>query len=199
VVALGDSITDGAGQDADANKRWTDYLYRRIARLPAAKRASVLNAGIAGNRVLHYNVGPSALRRFKRDVLSQPAVRSVVIFEGINDISKGNYTSVKPLINAYKSMIKQAHKKKLKVFGGTLTPFYGYSTWTEERDDLRNRVNKWIRTSGAFDGVIDFDKAVRDREAPEQLSASYDSGDHLHLNDAGRRKLAYTVRLTRIL
>jgi lysophospholipase L1-like esterase len=199
VVALGDSITDGAGQVTDANRRWTDYLSYRIAQLPAAKRAGVLNVGIAGNRVLHSDVGPSALQRFNRDVLSQPGARAVVIFEGINDIHRGAYTSATPLINAYKRMIKLAHAKRLKVFGGTLTPFYGYSTWTEEREEIRRQVNTWIRTSGAYDGVIDFDRAVRDPDAPDQLAPRYDSGDHLHLNDAGRRKLASSVRLSKLL
>lgn len=198
VVAIGDSLTDGTGQEIDANRRWTDYLYHRFGKLPAAKRMSVLSAGIAGNRVLDANVGPSALRRFDRDVLSQPAVRSVVVFEGVNDISRGYYTSAKPLISAYKTMIKKAHAKKLKMFGGTLTPFGSYPTWTEEREEIRQQVNAWIRTSKAFDGVIDFDRAVRDPDIPEQLSATYDHGDHLHLNDAGRRKLAYTVGLSRL-
>ncbi|WP_214106744.1 SGNH/GDSL hydrolase family protein [Acrocarpospora catenulata] len=199
VVALGDSLTDGAGQNTDANRRWTDYLYQRMSGLPAAKRMSVINAGIAGNQVLRWGTGPSALSRYYRDVLSQPGVKTVVIFEGVNDISKGGLTSAAPLINAYKKMIKLAHAKKLRVLGATLTPFSGYSSWTPERERVRQQVNKWIRTSKAFDGVLDFDRAVRDPEFPEQLLGSYDHGDHLHLSDAGRRKLAYTVRLSQVL
>ncbi|GLW96500.1 SGNH/GDSL hydrolase family protein [Microtetraspora sp. NBRC 16547] len=198
VVALGDSITDGTGQGNDANRRWTDYLYQRVGQLPAEKRVGVLNVGIAGNRMLSSGVGPSALTRFTRDALSQPGVRTVVVLEGINDISRGEYTSAKPLIDAYKKMIKQAHAKKLRILGGTLTPFYGYSTWTEEREEIRQQVNVWIRTSKAFDGVIDFDQAVRDPGFPAQLAAEYDHGDHLHLSDAGRRRLAYTVRLSHL-
>ncbi|GAA0441731.1 SGNH hydrolase [Acrocarpospora corrugata] len=199
VVALGDSLTDGAGQEIDANRRWTDYLNHRISALPAAKRVSVLNAGMAGNRVLHTGVGPSALSRFHRDVLSQPGVKTVVVFCGINDISKGEVTSAKALVDAYKKMIKLAHARKLRILGGTLTPFAGYQSWTPEREAIRQQVNRWIRTSRAFDGVLDFDKALRDTEMPDQLRAAYDHGDHLHLSDAGRRKLAYTVSLKQIL
>jgi lysophospholipase L1-like esterase len=198
VVALGDSITDGAGQKTDANRRWTDYLRHRIADLSPSRRMGVLNSGIAGNRLLRPNVGPSGLSRFYRDVISQPAVRTVVVYEGINDISRGGYTSAKPIISAYKRLISQAHARKLRVLGATLTPFYGFGTWTPEREELRQQVNKWIRTSKAFDGVVDFDKAVRDPEFPDQLAPAYDHGDHLHMSDAGRRKLAYAVDLRRL-
>ncbi|KAA9380765.1 SGNH/GDSL hydrolase family protein [Microbispora cellulosiformans] len=196
VVAFGDSITDGAGQNTDANRRWTDYLRQRMARVSPSRRMPVLNAGISGNRLLHSGVGPSGLSRFYRDALTQPGVRTVVVFMGINDISRGEYTSIKPLAYGYKRLIRLAHARKIKVVGATLTPFYGFGTWTPEREDVRLRLNQWIRTSKAFDGVLDFDKAVRDAEFPEQLAASYDSGDHLHLSDAGRRKLAYTVNLS---
>ncbi|WP_030505570.1 SGNH/GDSL hydrolase family protein [Microbispora rosea] len=195
VVAFGDSITDGAGQAVDANRRWTDYLRQRLARQSASRRMGVLNAGIAGNRLLHSNVGPSGLSRFYRDVLSQPGVRTVVVYEGINDIARGDYTSIKPLAYGYKRLIREAHARKVKVLVGTLTPFYGWSTWTPEREEIRQRLNEWIRTSKAFDGVLDFDRAVRDPEFPEQLAVSYDSGDHLHLSDAGRLALADAVNL----
>lgn len=198
VVAFGDSLTDGTGQTADANRRWTDYLYYRLGKLPANRRMGVLNAGIAGNRLLHHDVGPRGLGRFNRDVLSQPGVRTVIVYEGINDISRGYYTSAAPLINGYKQLIKMAHARKVRILGGTLTPFYGFGSWTPEREEIRQQVNKWIRTSGAFDGVIDFDKAVRDPDFPEQLAAPYDVGDHLHMSDAGRRKLAYAVDLRRL-
>ncbi|MBP2707006.1 SGNH/GDSL hydrolase family protein [Microbispora sp. RL4-1S] len=195
VVAFGDSLTDGTGQTVDANRRWTDYLRHRVAGLSAAHRVSVVNAGIAGNRLIYSNVGPSGLNRFYRDVLTQPGVRTVVVYEGINDISRGAYTSPAPIVNAYKRLIREAHARKLRVLGATLTPFYGFGTWTPEREEIRQRVNAWIRTSRAFDGVLDFDKAVRDPAVPEQLIASYDSGDHLHMSDAGRRRLAYAVNL----
>ncbi|MEW9533428.1 SGNH/GDSL hydrolase family protein [Microbispora sp. NPDC049125] len=198
VVAFGDSITDGAGQNTDANRRWTDYLRHRVARLGASKRMGIINAGIAGNRLLYSNVGPSGLSRFERDALSQPGVRTVIVYEGINDISRGEYTSAVPLINAYKRLIRLAHARKVKVLGGTLTPFYGFGTWTPEREEIRQRVNAWIRGSRAFDAVIDFDRAVRDPEFHEQLAAAYDSGDHIHMSDAGRSRLASTVDLRRL-
>lgn len=195
VVAFGDSLTDGTGQAVDANRRWTDYLRQRLARLSPDRRMGVLNAGIAGNRLLRPNVGPSGLGRFSRDALSQPGVRTVVLYEGINDISRGEYTSVKPIVYGYKRLIREAHARKIKVLGATLTPFYGFGTWTPEREEIRQRVNAWIRTSGAFDGVVDFDKAVRDPQFPEQLAPSFDCGDHLHLSDAGRSALAEAVNL----
>ncbi|WP_182906728.1 SGNH/GDSL hydrolase family protein [Microbispora sp. H13382] len=195
VVAFGDSITDGAGQAVDANRRWTDYLRQRLAHEAPSRRMGVLNAGISGNRLLRPNVGPSGVTRFYRDALSQPGVRTVVVYEGINDISRGAYTSIKPIVYGYKRLIREAHARKVKVLGATLTPFYGFGTWTPEREEIRQRLNTWIRTSGAFDGVLDFDRAVRDPEFPEQLALSYDSGDHLHLSDAGRRALADAVNL----
>ncbi|MEU7690618.1 SGNH/GDSL hydrolase family protein [Microbispora hainanensis] len=195
VVAFGDSITDGTGQAVDANRRWTDYLRQRLARQSQSRRLGVLNAGIAGNRLLHSNVGPSGVSRFYRDALSQPGVRTVVIYEGINDISRGEYTSIKPLVYGYKRLVQAAHARKVKVLVATLTPFYGFGTWTPEREELRQRLNTWIRTSKMFDGVLDFDRAVRDPDFPEQLAVPYDSGDHLHLSDAGRLALADAVNL----
>ncbi|GII59147.1 SGNH hydrolase [Planotetraspora thailandica] len=193
VVALGDSLTDGTGQANDVNRRWTDFLHRRL--VDASETLGVLNSGIAGNRVLLPTTGPSGLSRFQRDVLSQPGVRTVIVYEGINDIARGSYTSAKPLINGYKKLIREAHAKKLKVIGATLTPFRGAGSWAREKERLRQQVNHWIRTSGAFDTVVDFDRAVRRPGAPDRLAPAYDSGDHLHLSDAGRRKLAYTIPL----
>jgi lysophospholipase L1-like esterase len=193
LVALGDSLTDGTGQANDVNRRWTDYLHRRL--VDASETIGVLNAGIAGNRVLRPTTGPSGLARFDRDVLSQPGVRTVVVYEGINDISRGSYTSPEPLINGYKRLISEAHAEKLKVIGATLTPFRGFGTWTKQRERLRQQVNRWIRTSGAFDAVVDFDRAVRSSKSPDRLVRAYDAGDHLHLSDAGRHKLADAIPL----
>ncbi len=194
IVAIGDSLTDGAGQPTDSNRRWTDFLSQRLR-----GRASVLNVGISGNRLLQPVTGASVLQRFGRDALGQPGVKTVVVFSGINDICKGDYTSAAPLINAYKRLITLAHRQKVRVVGATLTPFYGYPAWSEEREAVRQQVNRWIRTSGAFDAVADFDAALRDPTYPDQLRASYDSGDHIHLSDAGRRKLAYSLRLSQIV
>ncbi|GAB1821779.1 SGNH/GDSL hydrolase family protein [Herbidospora sp. RD11066] len=194
VVAIGDSLTDGAGQPTDSNRRWTDFLNQRLK-----GKAAVLNMGIAGNRLLQPVTGPSVYSRFGRDALGQPGVRTVVVYAGINDITKGAYTSAAPFIRAYKNLIRFAHRHKVKVVGATLTPFYGYPAWTEDREAVRQQVNQWIRTSGAFDAVADFDAALRDPTYPDQLRASYDSGDHIHLSDAGRRKLAYSIRLSQIV
>nr|MBO2475654.1 SGNH/GDSL hydrolase family protein [Actinomycetales bacterium] len=195
VVAFGDSLTDGTGQEIDANRRWTDYLSHRLARVSARRRLSVLNAGIAGNRLLEPNVGPSGLSRFRRDALLQPGVRTVVVFIGINDISRGSVTSAQQLIDGYQRLIKAARAKRVRVLGATLTPFGGYATWTPEREEIRQQVNEWIRTSRAFDGVVDFDRAVRDPDAPDRLHPAYDAGDHLHMSDAGRKRLAYALNL----
>ncbi|GAA4583749.1 SGNH/GDSL hydrolase family protein [Planotetraspora phitsanulokensis] len=195
VAVLGDSLTDGTGQANDANRRWTDYLHRRLAAGPRPTRLGILNAGMAGNRILRPAVGPSGIARFERDVLSQPGVHTVVVFEGINDISRGSYDSAKPLIDGYKKLIKAAHAEDLRVVGATLTPFHGFGSWTRQKERIRQQVNRWIRTSGAFDSVVDFDKAVRDPGSPQRLARAYDDGDHLHMSDAGRRRLADAVPL----
>ncbi|GAA1293508.1 SGNH hydrolase [Planotetraspora silvatica] len=195
VAVLGDSLTDGTGQANDANRRWTDYLHRRLSGARKPAKLGVLNAGMAGNRILRPTVGPSGVARFERDVLSQPGVRTVVVYEGINDISRGSYGSATPLIDGYKKMIKAAHAKDLRVIGATLTPFHGFGSWTAKRERIRQQVNRWIRTGGAFDAVADFDKAVRDPRSPRRLARVYDAGDHLHMSDAGRRRLADAVVL----
>jgi lysophospholipase L1-like esterase len=197
IVAFGDSITDGYGSTPDANGRWPDYLAQRLGNptcsvcLPAA---FVVNAGISGNRLLRYGTGPSALARFDRDVLSTPGGRYVILLEGINDIGFEDETGVVvtagDLIAGYRQLIGRAHSRGLYIYGGTLTPFHGsvYDPFAAPRPDrefLRQAVNGWIRTSGEFDAVIDFDAAVRDPAAPAQLFAIYESGDHIHLSDAG--------------
>src|SRR5690606_17795181 len=153
------------------------------------------NAGIAGNRLLEPNVGPSGLSRFRRDALLQPGVRTVVVFIGINDISRGSVTSAQQLIDGYQRLIKAARAKRVRVLGATLTPFGGYATWTPEREEIRQQVNEWIRTSRAFDGVVDSARPVRDPDAPERLLAAYDAAAHLHTSDAGRKRLAYALNL----
>lgn len=194
VVAFGDSLTDGAGMLPDVNRRWTDYLFDRLTLLRRTPRLSVLNAGISGNRLLRPGVGPSALSRFRRDVLSQPGVRTVVIMEGINDIARGTNPSAEHLIAAYRRLIRQARAADVRVVGGTLTPFRGWPKYTPAKERVRQEVNRWIRTSGEFDAVADFDRALRDPARPRRLLAHYDSGDHLHMSDAGRKRMAAVVR-----
>jgi lysophospholipase L1-like esterase len=213
VVAFGDSITDGAITTVDANRRWPDLLARRL------RHVGVLNKGIGGNRLLHdgntrpdtpfAGIGPlfgdSALSRFDRDVLAQPGARYVIVLLGINDI--GQPTSLAPeseavtadeMIAAHRQLIARAHERGLRIFGGTLTPFQdtaipGY--YSAENEAKRLALNRWIRTGGEYDGVIDFDRAVRDPAQPLRILPAYDSGDHLHPNDAGMRAMADAIPL----
>ncbi len=219
IVALGDSITDGAITTVGADHRWPDFLARRLQRRPGLDHLGVLNKGIGGNRILHGGVtqpgtpfagigplfGESALARFDRDVLAQPGARYVVVLLGINDIGQvptfapaSQAVSVRQLKQGYRQMIARAHGKGLKIYGATLTPFKrttieGYYSRAGERKRLA--VNRWIRNSGAFDGVIDFAKAIRDPDHPLRMLPAYDSGDHLHPNDAGMRAMARAIPL----
>lgn len=197
IAAFGDSITDGARSTPDTNNRWPDHLARR---LPPG--VAVLNVGIAGNRVLSEgaaNVGVNALARFDRDVLALPGVTHVVVMEGINDIRNQGpvtFATADDLIGAYRQMIERAHARGLKIIGATLTPCEGDMLMTPEGEAKRKAVNQWIRTSGAFDGVIDFDAVVRDPAAPTRIKAEFDSGDHLHPNDAGYKAMGESVDLS---
>lgn len=204
LVAFGDSITDGVGSKQDANQRWPDYLAARLQADPGLSSIAVADAGIGGNRVLHDSYGPSALARFDRDVLDQPNVRWVILLEGINDIGGSGYAwnakdkiDAQQLIDGMKKLIARAHARQVKIYGATLTPFGG-SGWpyhSAAGEKTREQVNAWIRDSGAFDGVVDFDKALRDPAAPKRMRAAYDSGDHLHPNGAGYRVMAAAVDL----
>jgi lysophospholipase L1-like esterase len=197
VVTFGDSITDGARSTADTNNRWPDQLARRLAAQRGAQVA-VLNAGISGNRVLGDGAGLSALARFDKDVLMQTGVTHVVIMEGINDIGIARSNpgpSAADLIAGHTQLIERARARGLRVYGATLTPFEGAAYWTPEGEAKRQALNQWIRTSGAYDGVIDFDMATRDPAAPSRLLPAYDSGDHLHPGDAGYKAMGEAVDL----
>ncbi len=196
VVALGDSITDGSGSTSSANRRWPDRLAARLRALPPQRRLGVLNAGIAGNRVLLDGTGPSALSRLDADVFSRSGVRAVVLMEGINDI-KGNPNQTDPAAfeDAYRRIVERAHARGIRVIGGTITPFGGNGNYTEAREAVRQSVNGFIRDGGLFDGVADFDAAVRDPAAPNRSLPAYDSGDHLHFNDAGLQVMADAIDL----
>ncbi|MEH0417479.1 SGNH/GDSL hydrolase family protein [Streptomyces sp. B21-083] len=196
VVALGDSLTDGGGTTTDANRRWPDRLADRLAALPPARRLGVLNAGISGNRVLLDGVGPRALTRFGADVLSRTGVRALIVFEAINDINgTPGQTVPSAFKEAYKSLVTRAHAQGIRVIGATITPYGGYAQWSEVREAVRRDVNTFIRTGGIFDAVVDFDAVVRDPAFPHRMRAAYDSGDHLHFNDAGMRAMADTIDL----
>ena len=192
IAAFGDSITDGARSTPDTNNRWPDHLARRLP-----PEFAVMNVGIAGNRVLtegNFNVGVNALARFDRDVLAQPGVTHVIVLEGINDIGAGN-AAVDDLIAAHKQMIERAHQHGLRIYGATLTPYEGAAYFTPEGETRRKALNQWIRSSGMYDGVIDFEAIVRDPAAPTKIKAEFDSGDHLHPNDAGYKAMGESVDL----
>jgi lysophospholipase L1-like esterase len=155
--------------------------------------------GISGNRVLTLSAGPSAVARFDRDVLSQSGVKWVMLMDGINDIGTGRPTepvTLEQLTGAYKQIIEQAHTHGIQVIGCTLTPFLGAPYQREAGEPLREAVNNWIRTSGAFDAVVDFEAAIRDPNDPKRVRAEFDPGDHLHPNDTGYQAMADAVDLS---
>jgi lysophospholipase L1-like esterase len=210
VVAFGDSITDGARSTLDANHRWPDFLAARLLAKSSRSKVAVLDAGIGGNRILHdatdnVRFGVSALARFDRDVLAQPGVKYVIILEGINDLGHAGSSapaseavSAEDLIAGMKQMIERAHEHGIRVFGATLTPFEGTSFpgyFTPEKEVQRKALNEFIRNGHAFDGVVDFEKAVRDPQHPDRMLAAYDGGDHLHPGDAGYKAMGESIDL----
>jgi lysophospholipase L1-like esterase len=195
VVAFGDSITDGNGSTRSGNNRWPDYLARRVLDLPVPLQDAVMNQGISANKVLADGSGLAGQTRFANDVLAQPDVDTVFVMEGINDIRWEVATSPDDLITAYRAMIRQAHSRDVCVVGATLTPFEDGSLYSEAKDAVRRGVNEFIRTSGEFDGVVDFDAVTRDPERPQRFLPAYDSGDHLHPSDAGYEAMAQSVDL----
>lgn len=204
VVAIGDSITDGYHSSTGTYTRWPDFLGRRLGAGPGPQRLSVVDAGIGGNRVLtdvpNLWQGVSALKRFGHDALGQPGVKDVILFEGINDIGNnagpdGRPLTAQDLINGYRTLIDQAHTAHVDIIGATLMPDQGNGYYTPAAEAIRQSVNRWIRTGGAFDGVIDFDRAMRDPANPAALNPSYDSGDHIHPNDTGMKAMADVIDL----
>ena len=194
IVTFGDSITDGYQSTPGANHRWPDDLAARLLRQPAPLQAAVANEGISGNEITADGAGVSAQARFDRDVLAQPGAHTVVFLEGINDIGNGLVTATQ-LIAADEQIIARAHADGLRILGGTLLPFAGAGYYSPQKDTVRQALNAWIRTSRAFDGVIDFDAHLRNPADPAQFLPAYDSGDHLHPNDAGYAAMADTVNL----
>jgi lysophospholipase L1-like esterase len=198
VVTFGDSITDGTSSTVDTNNRWPNHLAMRLAARKIGM--SVLNLGIAGNRVLSDGAGVNALARLDRDVLVQPGVTHLVVLEGINDVGMSRENprpGATELIAGHRQIIARARARGLKVFGATLLPCEGVifaNYWTPEGEVTRQALNQWIRTGKEYDGVVDFDAVMRDPSAPTKLLAKYDSGDHLHPNDAGYQAMADAVR-----
>jgi len=206
IAAFGDSITDGTRSTPDTNNRWPDHLARRLASQGGG--FAMMNVAIAGNRVLSEGVAPvgfggnagiNALARFDRDVLALPGVTHVIVMEGINDIGtsgqNGIVATADDLIAAHKQMIDRAHQRGLKIYGATLTPYEGAAYFSPEGEAKRKALNQWIRTSRAYDGVIDFDMVVRDASASARINPAFDSGDHLHPNDAGYKAMGESIDL----
>jgi lysophospholipase L1-like esterase len=210
VATLGDSITDGAAASMDGNTRWPDFLARRLRPYDVA----VVNAGISGARLLRNKMGENALARFGRDVLDQPGVKTVIVMLGINDISwldtpLGLHDATpapEQMIAGYRQLIAQAHLRGVRVVGATLTPFEGALIdtpmkhyYSADKERVRQAVNQWIRSSGEFDAVVDFDAALRDPAHPQRLLPANDSGDHLHPGDAGNKAMADAIDLSVLL
>lgn len=203
IATLGDSITDGAHSTYNANRRWPDVLARRLQSKPATANLSVLNEGISGNCILSNDcAGPNALSRFDRDVLAQSGVKYLIIFEGINDIGHitrenrpQDQVTAEELIFGLQQLIDRAHEHGIKVFGGTITPYQGAKYYSARGEQIREAVNRWIRSSGAFDGVIDFDKATRDAANPKTFAPDVKSTDDLHPGDAGYKIMGDSINL----
>jgi lysophospholipase L1-like esterase len=202
VVALGDSITQGSASTANAFRGWPDRLAERLA----TQHWAVVNAGIGGNRLLRYGLGPSALSRLDRDVLSVPGLKAIILLEGINDIGVGlgTLTSAEPvsadaLESADRQIIARAHEHGVRVIGATLTPYQGAGYASPAGEMVREALNHWIRSSGAFDGVVDFAPVVADQNNPLTFDKRYNDTDHLHPNDAGYKAMGDSIDLSLLL
>lgn len=203
IVAFGDSITDGYDSTPDTNRRWPNFLAARLLERGSRTAPAVLNAGISGNRVLQDNgsAGRSALERFDRDVIAQPGVRYVIVLEGINDIggSDGDIGTAADIIAGLQQLADRAYEHGLRIFAGTLTPFQGTvypGNYSPEKDKIREAVNKWIRTSHAFDAVFEFEKAVLDPKQPGRILPAMSGPDNLHPNDEGYKAMAGVIDLS---
>jgi lysophospholipase L1-like esterase len=216
IVAFGDSITDGFGAKEGEYGDWPNQLAKRLAELKGSASLAVANEGIGGNRILFDGAGVNSLARFDRDVLSQPGVVDVIVLEGINDIGwphmklppakegspvrsnpfTNQVVSTGDLIQGYKQIIERAHQHGIRAFGATILPYEGANYFSEDGEATRQAVNQWIRTGGAFDGVFDFDAAVRDPDHPAKFKQDLQSGDYLHPNSAGYTAMAAAIDLS---
>ena len=201
IVAFGDSITDGFSTTPNAQRAWPALLAASLQSDRATARWGVVNAGISGNRVRRDVVGTSALARFDRDVLGRAGVQWILLFEGINDITfsalpgvpASQSTTAAELIEALSQLIERAHARGIRVLGATLMPMGGLWLHNAETESMRQAVNRWVRTSGKFDAIVDFDAVTRDPQRPERLRPDFDSGDHIHPNDAGNAAMANAI------
>jgi len=208
IVTLGDSITDGHAATTNGNDRWPNVLAERLQAAPGTRDLGVLNQGIGGNHLLTDGLGPNVLARFDRDVLAQAGARYLIVLEGVNDlggltrlneVSQAEHDAfVTRILGSYRQIILRAHDRGLKVIGATITPYTGSDYYhpgpLSEAD--RQTINRWIRTPGHFDAVIDFDRATRDPAHPDRLLPAYDSGDHLHPSPAGYRAMGEAIPLS---
>ena len=204
IVTLGDPITDGSASTINTNRRWPDVLAARLAKTPGFEHVGVLNVGIGGNRVLNEGAGPSAVARFDRDVLAQNGVKYLMILESINDIGRLNAKrkaapedeiTAADLELALGQIAALAHARGIKVYGATLTPYGGAGYESAEGHKTREAVNNWIRTSGTFDAVVDFEKVTSDGATPPRYQPAFDAGDHLHPSDAGYKAMGESIDL----
>jgi lysophospholipase L1-like esterase len=210
IVVLGDSLTDGNGSTPGADRRWPDFLSRRLA----PQGVTVLNAGISGNRLLRGGMGESALARLDRDVLQQPGVRAVIVLLGTNDIGwpgaafapRETLPTVAEISAGFRQLVEQAHLRGVRVIGATIPPFEDAlegtpleGHYSPQKEATRRAVNDWIRKAGAFDAVADFDRLLRDETRPSRLRPEFDSGDHLHPGDAGYRAMAEMIKVQDLL
>lgn len=210
VAVIGDSITDGATATLDANTRWTDFLAKRLS----PHQVAVINSGISGNRLLTDGMGDSALERLKKEVFQYSGVKALIVLVGINDISwpgtafapKQQIPTFEALTQGYKGVVDEAHRQGIQVIGATLLPFSGAlpntpldNYYQPNKDELRQRINHWIKTSHTFDGVLDLEQGLKDPKHPDRLNPIYDSGDHLHPNDRGNQQMANLVDLKQLV
>jgi len=202
IVTMGDSITDGAKSTPDTNRRWPNFLAERLQKTPGFEHVSVIDEAISGNRILNEGAGPSALARLDRDVLAQDGVKYLIILESINDIGHTLHPvgpedeiTVGDLENVVGQIAEAAHLRGIKVYGATLTPYAGAGYSGDKGEQMREAYNNWIRTSGVFDAVIDFEKITGDGATPPRFNLAYDSGDHLHPGDAGYKAMGEAIDL----
>jgi lysophospholipase L1-like esterase len=205
VIALGDSLTDANISTMDAYCRWPDQLARRLLGRRGGRPMGVMNQGLGGNRILHDIRGDSGLRRFDRDVVAQPGVTHVIVMLGTNDLRNRwakpeEEVTADQMIAGLKQLAVRARTAGIKIFGATLTPFenetFLLGAWTPIREQTRQTVNEWVREGGAFDAVVDFDRALRDPEHPTSMLPIYDCGDHLHPSDLGYNKMGDAIDLS---